>query len=110
MAVARRICRVSEPDSGLAARHAACSRLKEQVVMAATYEGIAFSSVWGTSPDTPLARAAWLVKEQVAVAAMDCNAGRFAYQLVENIRKQFPSSKRADRLTVRLPGGSGLRA
>ncbi len=45
--------------------------------------------------------AGWEVKEQVAVAAMDCAANRFAFQLVEAIRNEFPSSKRADRLTVR---------
>ena len=39
------------------------------------------------------------MKEQVAIAALDCNANRFAFQLVEAIRNEFPSSKRADRLT-----------
>ena len=33
---------------------------------------------------------------------MDCAANRFAFQLVEAIRNEFPGSKRADRLTVRL--------
>lgn len=44
--------------------------------------------------------AGWEVKEQVAIAAMDCAANRFAFQLVEAIRNEFPHSKRADRLTV----------
>ena len=43
------------------------------------------------------------MKEQVAIAALDCNANRFAFQLVEAIRNEFPTSKRADRLTVRRP-------
>jgi len=46
--------------------------------------------------------AGWEVKEQVAIAAMDCAANRFAFQLVEAIRNEFPGSKRADRLTVSL--------
>ena len=50
--------------------------------------------------------AGWEVKEQVAIAAMDCAANRFAFQLVEAIRNEFPSSKRADRLTVRRPVAS----
>ena len=33
---------------------------------------------------------------------MDCAANRFAFQLVEAIRNEFPGSKRADRLTVSL--------
>ena len=37
----------------------------------------------------------------MAIAAMDCAANRFAFQLVEAIRNEFPGSKRADRLTVK---------
>ena len=44
----------------------------------------------------------WLVKEQVAVAAMDGPSVKLALQLVDQIRRQFPDSKRSDRLTVRL--------
>mmetsp|Transcript_9694 Transcript_9694/g.29206 ORF Transcript_9694/g.29206 Transcript_9694/m.29206 type:complete len:301 (+) Transcript_9694:224-1126(+) len=41
----------------------------------------------------------WLVKEQVAIAAMDGPNVKLALQLVDQIRKQFPDSKRGDRLT-----------
>lgn len=41
----------------------------------------------------------WLVKEQVAIAAMDTPHTKLALQLVEQIRQQFPNSKRADRVT-----------
>ena len=44
--------------------------------------------------------AVWLVKEQVAVAAMDGPNPALALQLLEQIRSQFPNSRRADRLTV----------
>lgn len=41
----------------------------------------------------------WLVKEQVAIAAMDSPHPKLALQMVDHIRKQFPNSKRADRVT-----------
>jgi len=43
----------------------------------------------------------WLVKEQVALAAMDGPNPALALRLLESIRSQFPNSRRADRLTVR---------
>lgn len=44
--------------------------------------------------------AVWLVKEQVCIAAMDGPHPKLALQMVEQIRHQFPNSKRADRVTV----------
>ena len=55
---------------------------------------------WGWAHISAYVCAGWDVKEQVAIAALDCSANRFAFQLVEAIRNEFPSSKRADRLTV----------
>lgn len=45
--------------------------------------------------------AVWLITEQVAVAAMDTKALQLAVELVGDIKRKFPSSQRAIRLTVR---------
>lgn len=46
--------------------------------------------------------AAWLIAEQVAVAAMDTRALELALELIKEIRRKFPDSQRSLRLTVRL--------
>jgi len=45
--------------------------------------------------------AVWLITEQVALAAMDTGALELAVELVKDVKKKFPSSQRAIRLTVR---------
>ena len=44
--------------------------------------------------------AVWQVHEQVAIAAMDVRSMDLAFSLVQAVRRRFPDSARAERLTV----------
>ena len=44
-----------------------------------------------------------LVAEQTAIAAIDCNSVELAFSLANDLRRRFPDSQRALKITVR-PG------
>ena len=47
--------------------------------------------------------AVWVVMEQVAEAALDVKALDLAFTIVQEIRKKFPETQRAQRITVSSP-------